>query len=169
MKKISDILPVILLGALGYAIFFYISFTTPVYKKSHNTKSPIELMIRQNKYDEFVKEFESNAEFFRNYSHDGVGLLERAVLFNKIEIGDFLLKHGCNPNRSFDFLNITPLMIAVHQWDVPFIRLLLLNGADPCLKTEKGKTLNGWADEYEEDLCILVKEYSPENASCICD
>lgn len=56
--------------------------------------------------------------------------LKESIIYNQVEICDFLLKNGVNPNVYLDVVNVTPLMYAAGLGKIEVCKVLLNHNAD---------------------------------------
>lgn len=73
-------------------------------------------------------------------------IIEQAVVFNKLEVLETLLKNRANPNRR-DMLQNTALHLAVELGNVDAVGLLISHGANPDIVNRNGQTPRSLANE----------------------
>lgn len=75
------------------------------------------------------------------YTEDGSTPLIIAIIKNRTDIVELLLKHSADPNKaSSDRTKTTPLIIAIIENRTDIVKLLLDNGADPNKASRDGTT-----------------------------
>lgn len=71
---------------------------------------------------------------------DGTTALHYCVIHDMPEFAELLLKQGANPNATVPETEVSPLSIAAMEKNLPMAELLMRYGADPYLKSTRGRT-----------------------------
>ena len=115
-------------------------------------------MVRnKSNFKELKKIFQANKFYVRAQDQEGRTALHWAVRVEWIEMIDFLLAHGANPN-AFDKDFDTPLLWAAFEGAQDVVERLLVNGAVPFLnKRQNQRRTEGvlWAAVYSRNTHVL--------------
>jgi len=82
-------------------------------------------------------------------THLGGTLLFYATAEKRIDVAQWLLKEGANPNGVWNGFGGAPLAEAISKQDVAMVRLLLAGGADPDLEMTGGTTPRKYAQSLD--------------------
>jgi Ankyrin repeats (3 copies) len=97
----------------------------------------------------------------RKVSPDLRGLMENAILAEKVQVVRLLLAYGANPNRKVDLIGDTLLHSATMRGSPEIVELLLAKGADPNLKRRDGKTALYYAYDRATGHAPLIQLLEP--------
>ena len=92
--------------------------------------------------------------------------LHQAILRQNIFVAKFLLEKGADCNVLNDS-NAGPLFFAVANRDIESVKLLLLFGANPAIKSKRGSPLEVAVSTNSSSILQLLEEYKPNSLSTI--
>ncbi|MBN1469865.1 MAG: ankyrin repeat domain-containing protein [Fusobacteriaceae bacterium] len=118
--------------------------------KSINGKSPLELLIDNNKFDEIKALIESNGLNLDDFIDENKTktLLSEAIVKNNLDFINYLISKKVDINKKVKD-GFTPLMIAVMNDNLEVTKLLINNGADVDSTNNEGKKAKDYADSKE--------------------
>ena len=103
------------------------------------------LLLKGAPLDQIQAAVRRSGKHVDQISHLGGTLLFYAAAEHRIDVAQWLLKEGANPNGTWNGFGGVPLAEAISKQDVTMVRLLLAGGADPDLEMTGGSTPRGYA------------------------
>ncbi len=100
-------------------------------------ESAIELAIANGTLEVFIQLMEKNPEAAKLAVREGT-YVESIIKNNRIDILEYMLKNGTDPNEGSGYFNDTPLHFAAKSNNLELTKHLLAAGADPRVFNENG-------------------------------
>ena len=98
----------------------------------------IKMLSRPSSLEEIKKAIEQSGQHVDDISWRGGSLLYHAARKQRIDVAEWLLSSGANPNGIDPAM--TPLETAIARNDASMVRLLVKSGTDPDLRLPDGMT-----------------------------
>lgn len=116
--------------------------------------------IKANNLDLLKEKYETTTFLFGAVTWTGSNLLHLAVIFNRLEIADFLLRKARISPDLFDNFNETPLSYAIRFNHYEIAKLLIKYRADINIQNKKGRTPLHLAILYKKPLMVQLLLHS---------
>lgn len=139
-KLLFYVSAVLLIGAMiAVEILFHPRISIQAERQLARTdENAVELLFQRRPLEEIRKAVEDSGKGIDNISWWSGSLLYWAAHKRRIDVAEWLLEAGANPN-GID-LGRLPLFVAVVNGDVPMINLLVKSGASPDVGPASGAT-----------------------------